>query len=83
MTNPISIEGQLLGLARVKIRPTSRLANKTVGYVEDNYHLNIVLLRHDHHSDMHPTDSCPIHVGDTIAVLGGPSQLSRLVHANE
>lgn len=83
VTSPISIEGQLLGLARLTIAPSSLLANKTIGYVEDNYHLNIVLLRHDHQSEMHPTDSCPINVGDTIAVLGGPTQLSRLVHDNE
>ena len=83
VTNPISIEGQLLGLARVTIRPKSVFANKTVGYVEDNYHLNIVLLRHDHESEMHPTDSCPLHAGDTLAVLGGPEQLNRLVHDNE
>jgi Trk K+ transport system NAD-binding subunit len=83
VTNPISVEGQLLGLARVTITPSSQIAEKTVGFVEDNYHLNIVLLRHDHRSEMHPTDSAPLHVGDTIAVLGGPEQLSRLVHDNE
>jgi len=83
VTNPISIEGQLLGLARITIKPNSIFATKTVGYVEDNYHLNIVLLRHDHESEMHPTDSCPIHAGDTLAVLGGPAQLNRLVHDNE
>ena len=83
VTNPISIEGQLLGLARVTIKPNSPFASKTVGYVEDNYHLNIVLLRHDHASEMHPTNACPIHAGDTLAVLGGPTQLSRLVHDND
>jgi voltage-gated potassium channel len=83
VTNPISVEGQLLGLARITITDSSLLANKTVGYVEDNYHLNIILLRHNHQSDMHPTDSCPISVGDTLAVLGGPLELSRLVHDNE
>jgi voltage-gated potassium channel len=83
VTNPISVEGQLLGLARVTIKPNSPFADKTVGYVEDNYHLNIVLLRHDHTSEMHPTDSCPLHPGDTLAVLGGPIQLNRLVHDNE
>jgi len=83
VTNPISIEGQLLGLARITIKPKSPFASKTVGFVEDNYHLNIVLIRHDHKSEMHPTDSCPIHAGDTLAVLGGPEQLNRLVHDNE
>jgi uncharacterized transporter YbjL len=51
--------------------------------VEDNYHLNLILLRHDHQSEMHPTDAAPIHVGDTIAVLGGPERLSRLLHDND
>lgn len=83
VTSPISVEGQLLGLARVTITPHSIFADKTVGYIEDNYHLNIVLVRHDHQSEMHPTDSQLIHAGDTLAVLGGPSQLARFVHANE
>jgi voltage-gated potassium channel len=82
VTNPISIEGQLLGLARVTIKPNSVFVNKTIGYVEDNYRLNIVLIRHDHQSEMHPTDTCPIHAGDTLAVLGGPEQLNRLVRDN-
>ena len=83
VTHPISIEGQQLSLARLKILPSSDLADKTVGYVEDNYHLNIILLRHDHESEMHPTDTRPLHAGDTLAVLGGPEQLSRLMQANQ
>jgi voltage-gated potassium channel len=83
VTNPISVEGQLLSLARLTIKANSELANKTIGFVEDNYHLNIVLLRHDHQSEMHPTDSSPIHAGDTIAALGGPVQLNKLLHDNE
>lgn len=79
VTNPISIEGQQLSLARMTISPSSQLANKTVGYVEDNYHLNIILLRHDHQSEMHPTDTRPLHEGDTLAVLGGPEQLRQLM----
>ena len=83
VTNPISIEGQQLSLARLCISPLSILATKTVGYVEDNYHLNIILIRHDHQSEMHPTDQHPLHPGDTLAVLGGPEQLSRLMQDNQ
>ena len=83
VTNPISIEGQQLSLARLKIPPSSKLANKTVGYVEDNYRLNVILLRRDHQSEMHPTDLRPLHAGDTLAVLGGPEQLSRLMQDNQ
>jgi Trk K+ transport system NAD-binding subunit len=83
VTNPISVEGQLLSLARLTINPNAEFADKTVGYVEDNYHLNVVLLRHNHRSEMHPTDGSPLHPGDTIAVLGGPDQLNRILHDNE
>ncbi|MBK9926607.1 MAG: TrkA C-terminal domain-containing protein [Anaerolineales bacterium] len=65
------------------ITPNSVLADKTVGYIEDNYRLNIVLVRHDHQSEMHPTDAQRIQAGDTLAVLGGPAQLARLVHDND
>ena len=83
VTNPISIEGQQLSLARMTIPASSSLADKTVGYVEDNYHLNIILLRHDHQSEMHPTDTRPLHAGDTLAVLGGPEELSQLMQDNQ
>lgn len=83
VTNPISIEGQQLSLARLTIPTSSDLADKTVGFVEDNYHLNIILLRHDHQSEMHPTDTRALHAGDTLAVLGGPEQLSRLMQDNQ
>ena len=83
VTNPISIEGQQLSLARLKINPSSRYADKSVGYVEDNYHLNIILLRRDGQSEMHPKDAHPLKPGDTLAVLGGPQQLAKLVQDNQ
>ena len=83
VTNPISIEGQQLSLARLKISPTAKYADKDVGYVEDNYRLNIILLRRDGQSEMHPTDRRPLHPGDTLAVLGGPEQLAKLVQDNQ
>jgi voltage-gated potassium channel len=83
VTNPISIEGQQLSLARLTIPPSSKFADKSVGFVEDNYHLNIILLRHDGQSEMHPTDTRPLHTGDTLAVLGGPKELSRLMQDNQ
>jgi voltage-gated potassium channel len=75
VTNPISVEGQQLSLARMTISQDSALAGRTVGFVEDNYHLN--------HSEMHPTDSRVLTSGDMIAILGGPEQLSHLMHDNE
>jgi voltage-gated potassium channel len=83
VTSPISVEGQQLSLARLTIGMNSRLAGKTLGTVEDNYHLNIILVRRDHNSEMHPTDSTILNAGDTLAVLGGPLPLNQLLHDNE
>jgi Trk K+ transport system NAD-binding subunit len=82
-TNPISVEGHQLSLARITISPNSEIAGKTVGFIEDNFHLNVVLLRHDHHNEMHPTDSSLLGGGDMIAALGEPEKLNRLLHENE
>jgi voltage-gated potassium channel len=82
-TNPISIEGHQLSLARITISSSSEINGKTVGFIEDNYHLNIVLLRHDHQNEMHPTDSRLLSGGDMIAALGESEQLSHLFHDNE
>ena len=83
VTNPISVEGQQLSLARLTISAGSELAGKTVGHLEDNYNLNIILVRHDHQSEMHPTDNTQLHAGDTLAVLGGPEPLNHLLHDNK
>lgn len=82
VTNPISVEGQPLSLARLTISKKAPFADKTIGYVEDNYHLNIVLHRRNGNSEMHPTDSTRIHPGDVIAILGGPEQLNLILHEN-
>jgi voltage-gated potassium channel len=82
VTSAITVEGQQLSLARLTVSAHSQLAGKTVGFVEDTYHLNIVLIRHDSQSDMHPTDNMPVHAGDTLAVLGGPEALNHLLHDN-
>ena len=82
ITNPITVEGQQLSLARLTINSDSRLVNKVVGYVEDNYHVSVILVRHDHETEMHPTDSKKINSGDVLAVLGGPDELSKIMYAN-
>lgn len=83
VTNPISIEGESLSLARLTISPDSELDGKTVGQIEDGYSVSIVLVRHDHTSELHPTDSLPLKGRDLLAVLGRPEKLNALVHASQ
>lgn len=80
ITNPISIEGEALSLARLVVASDSHLRGKTVGYVEDNYNVSIILVRFDHTSNLHPTDSLELHTGDQLAVLGRPHKLHALLH---
>ncbi|MEZ0395507.1 MAG: NAD-binding protein [Anaerolineales bacterium] len=82
VTNPISVEGQQLSLARLTLKAHAPFADKTVGFVEDTYRLSVVLIRRDGLSEMHSPDSTPLHAGDTLAVLGGPESLNRLLHDN-
>ena len=83
VTNPISIEGQQLSLARFTLSANSKLVNKTVGFVEDNFSLNVILLRRNQNSEIHPKDSVPLTSGDTLAVLGGPEQLRKLMQHSQ
>jgi len=82
VTNPISVEGQQLSLARLAVQPDAEFTGKTVGFVEDHYHLSVVLVRHDHETEMHPSDSRLLLAGYVLAVLGGPEQLNHLMHDN-
>lgn len=82
VTNPISVEGELLSLARLTISAGSELNGKTIGQVEDGYNCSIVLMRHDNITELHPTDSIVLKENDLLAVLGRPEKLSALVHAS-
>ena len=83
VTNPISIEGQQLSLARMVVSPRSDFAGKTVAYIEDNYNTTVILLRQNDHSEMHPKGNSQLRAGDTIAVFGGPDQLRQLMQVNQ
>lgn len=82
ITNPINVEGESLSLARLTIAPKSDLDGKTIGHVEDNYGVSIVMVRQDHHNQFHPTDSMTLRGKYMLAVLGRPENLNRVVHAS-
>jgi Trk K+ transport system NAD-binding subunit len=83
VTNPISVEGQLLSLARLTITKDSALRDKTIGYLENHYKINVVLLRRDEESQMPPKDKMSLRINDVIAVIGAPEQLNSILHDNE
>lgn len=83
LTRPISIEGESLSLARITISPGCPLDGKTIGYIEDNYVVSIILIRSNGQTEFHPTDSHPIHADDMVAALGRPDRLHQLIHDSQ
>jgi len=82
MTNPITIEGETLNLARLTIAEGSRYVSMTVGEMEEHYNMSIVLLCRNHTSDLHPDPKIQLTSGDSLAVLGGPMEIALLVQEN-
>ena len=83
ITNPINVEGESLSLARLTVTSHSDLDGKSVGQIKDCYNVSIVLVRHNHSTELHPTDSMLIQGGNLLAVLGRPEKLNALVHASK
>jgi Trk K+ transport system NAD-binding subunit len=83
ITNPISVEGESLSLARLKVDSKSMLVGMTVGEIEQTYDVSVVLLKHDSEQDLHPPASQTIRAGDTLATLGAPERLNAIVHDNQ
>ncbi|CAG0942449.1 partial Voltage-gated potassium channel Kch, partial [Anaerolineae bacterium] len=54
ISQPITIEGKALSLARLNIAAKSKLAALSVNQIEQKYDVSVVLVRHDSQSDMHP-----------------------------
>ncbi|MFN3491395.1 MAG: potassium channel family protein [Anaerolineales bacterium] len=82
VTNPISIEGQLLSLAKFTISKESALPKKSVGDLENKYKVNIALLRKANETYMPPKYEQIISVNDVLAVIGAPEQLKKILHDN-
>jgi len=82
ISQPITVEGEALSLARLDVSPKSKLANQTVSMIEQNYHVSVVLLRHAQGRDLHPAGGKHLAIGDTLAVLGGAEQIHHLVQEN-
>ena len=82
MTRPITVEGQTMSLAHLKIEAGSLLAGKTINEVEQLYDLSVVFVRRDSTSDFHPpADSC-LAMQDVVAILGGLKEIRNLVADN-
>ncbi|HBX70774.1 MAG TPA: hypothetical protein DEH25_15690 [Chloroflexi bacterium] len=79
VTRPIMVEGEELSLASLRVTPESALAGMSVAEIERDFDVSVVLLRRSGEPpDYHPEASRQIIVNDTLAVLGGSTQISVL-----
>jgi Trk K+ transport system NAD-binding subunit len=83
MTRPITVEGEELSLASIIIGQHSAIVGTRVEEIERDYDVSVVLLRRSGQKpDYHPGATRQIKVHDTIAVLGGSTQISVLAQRN-
>ncbi len=82
IARPITIEGQPFSVCSLTIGRGSRLDGLSVGEVERDYDVSVVLLRRDGTSDPHPVADRRFAAGDVVAVLGGPDPIGRVARAN-
>lgn len=82
ISRTMTVDGRVLSLGHITIRPRSALARLSVGQIEHDYDVSVVLLRRDGAADLHPhPDVIPL-PGDTLAVFAEPTTLSRMVKEN-
>jgi voltage-gated potassium channel len=82
MTRPITVEGQSMSLAYLKVEPESLLLNQTISEIEQRYNLSVVYIRHNSMADFHPPVDCQLSAQDVMAVLGGPHEIKSLASDN-
>ncbi len=78
VTRPITVDGRPFSLASLTIHSGSRLAGLSVGQIEAEMDVSVVLLRRNGTSDPHPAADQLIAAHDVIAVLGEPDYIARL-----
>jgi Trk K+ transport system NAD-binding subunit len=81
-TRPITIEGKALSLARMDLNPANRLVGKTIGEIERDFEVSVVLWSNQTEKDLHPAASRRLASGDVLAVLGGQEELNDLIFQN-
>ncbi len=82
ISHPITVEGQSFVLARMNVRPKSRLVGMCVSHVEHDYHVSVVLLGKNGNQDFHPEGDKELCGNDVVAVLGGHNEINRLAQDN-
>ena len=82
ISRPISLEGRILSMGRFVVKPRSGLKGKTVGELEHEFDLSIVLLRRGAAADLHPPAEATLEAGDSLAIFADPQTLAQIARIN-
>ncbi|MBP6015566.1 MAG: NAD-binding protein [Candidatus Promineofilum sp.] len=82
VTRPITVDGRPMSLASLALRLGSQLVGLSVGDIERDFHVSVVLLRRDGASDPHPAAGQIVAAHDVVAILGEPERIARLTAEN-
>jgi voltage-gated potassium channel len=83
MTRPITVEGQSMSLAHLKVEPDSRLIGQCINDIEQEYNLSVVYLRRNDTADFHPAAECSLLPQDILVILGGQNEIRALAFDNQ
>jgi voltage-gated potassium channel len=79
----VTVNGRVLNMTHFAITPTSRLAGKTVGQLEDEFDASVVLLRRGRGANLHPDNDTMLAVEDQITVFAEAGTLHKLNRLNK
>ncbi len=82
ISRPITLEGRVLSMGRFVIKPRSELNGKTVGDLERELDVSVVLLRRQEAADLHPHPETALQTGDSLAIFADPLTLTKIAKIN-
>jgi Trk K+ transport system NAD-binding subunit len=82
ISRPITLEGRVLSMGRFVIKPRSGLNGRTVGQLEHEFDVSVVLHRREADADLHPQPDIALQTGDSLAIFADPQTLARIAKIN-
>ena len=82
LTSPINIEGVPHNLARLIISQGSKVGGMLVEDIEEKFNVSVVMVIQGGVKDFHPSGEIRIKDRDTIAIIGVPGNINKVVQMN-
>jgi Trk K+ transport system NAD-binding subunit len=78
----LRIHGIDYSMIRLKVERGSFLENATIGMLQENYKMDIVLHEREGEAEVHPSETIPVSAGDTLVIFARHSQIVDIVTRN-